>query len=213
MLANIVKTSKLTINSGVNAKDVFGFIQSLVASIAWPVTAIVIALLLKKPIQDAINRLNKFKYGDAEASFERELQNLKDTAEAANIVYDERAEIKVALNKTLLEEVQQVASISPSAAIPLAWSQVESEITDLTYRTAISPDSPSYNSPSKNVELLKKEGYLDLETYQTIVSMRQLRNSVAHSYTSGIKVSVQEAIEYGKLAEAVSKRLKEIRRK
>jgi hypothetical protein len=212
MLLSIIKIAKLTVSSGIKAKELFKFVQSLVASVAWPITSVIIAWLLKKPIQDAINRLNKFKYGDAEASFERKLQDIKDSAESANIRYDEQADGKLAINKTLLEEVQQVASISPSAAIPLAWSQVESEITDLIYRTAVSPDSPSYNSPSKNIDLLKKEGYLDLETYQTIVSMRQLRNTVAHSYASGIKVSVQEAIEYGKLAEAVSKKLKGIKR-
>lgn len=194
------------------AKELFDFIQSLVSSLAWPITAIIIAVVLKKPVQGIFSRLNKFKYGDAEASFGSELQNIKDSAKSANIKYDESASVNLNINKTLLEEVEQVANISPLAAIPLAWSQVDSEISDLVSKLAISPDNPPHNSVLKNLQLLKEQGYLDKETYETLVSMRKLRNEVAHVSQSKIKVTIHEAIEYGKLSEALSKKLKSIAR-
>ena len=195
------------------AKELFDFIQSLVASLAWPVTAIVIAVILKKPVQGVFSRLNKFKYGDAEASFGSELQNIKDSAMSANIKYDESTSVNLNIKKKLLEEVEQVANISPLAAIPLAWSQVESEVTDLINRLAISSDYPPHNSFLRNIELLRQENYLDRETFATLASMRKLRNEVAHVSQSKITVTVNEAIEYGKLAEAVSEKLKGIIRK
>ena len=73
LLIVLVISVKSTISSGVKAKELFDFIQSLVSSIAWPVTTVIIALILGKPIRGAISRMSKFKYGDAEASFEREL--------------------------------------------------------------------------------------------------------------------------------------------
>lgn len=194
------------------AKELFDFIQSLVASLAWPITAIIIAVILKNPIQGVFRRLNKFRYGDAEASFGIELQNIKESAESANIKYDKNTSVNININKTLLEEVEQVASISPVAAIPLAWSQVESEIADLINRLAISPDYPPHNSSLKNLDLLRQHNYLDTETYNTIVSMRRLRNDAAHASMTKITVTTQEAIEYGKLAEALSKKLKSIHR-
>jgi hypothetical protein len=153
-------------------KEILDFIQSIIASISWPITTIILVVILKKPISNAFNRLSKLKY-----------------------------------KETLIEEIEQVASISPQASIPLSWSMVDSEITNLINRSAVSPDYPPLNSPWKNLELLRENNLIDKESFELINSLRRLRNETVHAHGK-VRLSTNDAIEYARMAETLSKKLK-----
>ena len=98
------------------------------------------------------------------------------------------------------EEIEQVALISPQAAIPLAWSRVEDSILKAVMRLAISPDLPSNNSALKNIQLLRKNASLKAETFHTLNKMRMMRNEAVHGKYDTSNISTGEAMEYSKLA-------------
>jgi len=190
-------------------EEIFVFIQSLIASIAWPVTTIIIILTFKTAIFELISRLSKLKYGEAEASFEKQLDNIKQTAEIANVNYERIGIPDIFFNHSnYLDEIVQVANISPRA---LAWSKVEAEIINLINRLAISPNYAPYNSTLKNIQLFRENNYIDENTYNLIESMRKLRNNVTHNYNN-LNISISEALDYAKLAEGLSAKLKTIKR-
>jgi hypothetical protein len=58
-------------------KETFDFISSIVNSLAWPITVIIIILLLKHPIRDLIKRIGKLKIKDIEADFSKEISDVK----------------------------------------------------------------------------------------------------------------------------------------
>jgi len=114
--------------------------------------------------------------------------------------------------RTLEEEVEEVAAISPTAAIPLAWSAVESELLAAVQRLAVSPDYPPYNSAVQNLRLLRDYGGLDENTYAVLDRMRQLRNRAVHGRMHPAAVSPHEAAEFGRFAQNVIRRLRDLKR-
>lgn len=188
-------------------KEILDFIQSIIASIAWPITTVILIVILKKPISNAFNRLSKLKYKETELDFVTELKNAKEVAKSIEKGFDSSKRLNFSINKTLIEEVEQVAAISPQASIPLSWSMVESEITNLINRSSISPDYPPHNSTLKNLELLKENNLIENDSFELINSLRRFRNETIHAHGK-IRLSTNDAIEYARIAETLSKKLK-----
>jgi hypothetical protein len=188
-------------------KEILDFIQSIIASISWPITTIILVVILKKPISNAFNRLSKLKYKETELDFVTELRNAKEVAKSIEKGFDSSKRLNFSINRTLIEEIEQVASISPQASIPLSWSMVDSEITNLINRSAVSPDYPPLNSPWKNLELLRENNLIDKESFELINSLRRLRNETVHAHGK-VRLSTNDAIEYARMAETLSKKLK-----
>lgn len=190
-------------------KDILDFIQSIIASLAWPITMLIAIVILKNQLINVLNRLSKLKYKETELDFVTELNNAKQVAKSIEKGFDSSKRLNFSINKTLIEEIEQVASISPQASIPLSWSMVESEITNLINRSSISLDYPPHNSILKNLELLKENNLIEDETFGLINSLRRLRNETIHSHGK-ILLSTNDAIEYAILSETLSKKLKEL---
>lgn len=79
-------------------------------------------------------------------------------------------------------------------------------------RTAVSPDYPPYNSPLKNIKLLKDTGTIDLDTFNPLNELRELRNKAVHGYLLDENISYLEAIKYYDLTKKVTRILRNINR-
>lgn len=185
-------------------KVTFDFICNIVNSLAWPIVSIIIAAVFRHPIQDLLKRIGRLKFKDIEADFSKEINDVKEEAKVANIVSIGNKVKPIKAAKSLSEEVEEIAHISPEAAIPFAWTKVESTIMDLVVRSSISPDYPFYNSVLKNINLIREQYNLDARTVNVMESLRRLRNEVLHAHPQkGIYVTYKDAIDYGRLAEGL----------
>lgn len=200
--------------------NLFDFIAKVIESLAWPITIIVIFVVFRESISKIFLTLSNFKYKDISIDFKRELSELESMAEKAEITKNSIDKVDGHDKKELIkhryrsreEEIEQVALISPTAAIPLAWTMVEDSLMSTIMRLAISPDYPPNNSALLNIQYLRDYGGLDDETFKALNRMRQIRNEAVHGKYSNSNISTEEALEYSQLAINMVKKLESITR-
>ena len=188
----------------------FEFISSIISSLSWPVIVLIIVLNLKNPLSKILISLTKFRYGNLEMEFERlqsSAKTLPETIENKTIPESERI-----IYASLEEQISDISPRSPEGAILIAWSTIEAAISSAIMRLAISPVSTSYRSVIHNIECLKKYTNFDNIVFAILDDLRVVRNQVAHARDGRYKVSVEQALSYGKTAEKIIKILQNLKR-
>lgn len=116
--------------------DTLSFVAALVTALAWPVTIVVVVLLLRREIVSLFPRLKNLKFKDLQAEFAEEL------AVAARVA-DKTLPIGMAEKKgKFLQPAFSDASVigvslAPASAIDEAWKQLLSEMEDALSRHGI----------------------------------------------------------------------------
>ncbi|KAA0956083.1 DUF4145 domain-containing protein [Planococcus sp. ANT_H30] len=182
------------------------FISSIINSIAWPIALIVVIHFLKKPLIKILSNLNRLTYNNLEMDFTNKLEEIETSLEDTQLP-ENNSQLN---NKD--KEIMTIAQISPAASITMSWSMVEKEIMNTIKRIAISPDYPAYKSPLKNIQLLKDNGKIDLDTLNSLNELRDLRNKAAHGHLSNDSLTYLEAMKYHNLSKRVIIILKDINR-
>lgn len=187
--------------------DILEFISSVIKSLVWPVSIFSIVFILREPLIKILSNLNKITYNNLEMNFTNKLDEIETTLEDTQLP---EANHQVVNNKD--KEIVSVAHISPAASITMSWSMVEKEIMSTVKRTAVSANYPPYNSPLKNMQLLKDTGFIDLDTFNSLNKLRDLRNKAAHGHISDESLTYIEAIKYNDLSKKVIRILSNIQR-
>ena len=190
--------------------NLFEFISSIISSLAWPVIVLIIVFILKNPLSKILISLTKFRYKDLEMEFERlksSTKSLPETIESKTIPESERI-----IYSSLEEQIADIAPRSPEGAILIAWSTIEAAVSSAVMRLAISPEPPSYRSVIHNVECLKKSTDIDKTVFAILNDLRTVRNQVAHVRERRYKISVEQALSYGKTTEKIIKILQNLKR-
>lgn len=186
-------------------KDLFNFISSIVSSVSWPLSIVIVAALLKKPLSMLVARIGKLKYGDLEAEFSKSLEEVNDilpkTLVKTALKISGSAEVEVTFNRTISEETSEIAKISPEAAIPYAWMKIENAISRKATNANITEASKLSGNATKIAAQLYENNVIEASTYSAIKVLGQLRNSVVHHGSDIKELNIVTAFEYGKSAE------------
>lgn len=173
------------------------FIAELVSSLAWPTASVLLVSMFRAELAKIVQRLAKLKYKDLELDFEKVKQQSEELqAEFALEPQRLVSPVFTSLEDQILDAVER----TPSAAILLAWTGLESAIASAVSRLAISPDSPSHRSPIHNIEMLKKAGRLSRKHESLLQELRMLRNKVTHERDAMLSVSEAQALNYATAA-------------
>lgn len=174
------------------------FISELVGSLSWPLTIIILIILLRKEISDLLMSMTRVKFRDLEMDFQRlaeSARQLPPSPPLSDLMPQDRI-----YYASLEDQMLHIAEEIPSAAILLAWASVETALSSAVARMAISPDPPQYRSAFHNMEQLKDWAGLSQEAFDTINEMRILRNKMAHDEKRRITISKNDALTYVKTA-------------
>lgn len=179
------------------------FFSTIIGDLSWPVTVVIIIILVRDKIEILFNKVGHFKYKDLELDFDKfkehaEKINLPKATKNDNEIIDknESDDIFGTFEEQILETVEK----SPIAAILLAWSTLETSIASSISRLSISPESPSYRSPLHNIEMLDKSGELSSQQISLLNEMRMLRNKVAHQQSKNHSITQERALDYANTA-------------
>lgn len=184
--------------------DIYQFLSSLIGSLAWPLVVIFFFYKFNEPMSKVVRSLARMKYKDFELDFGKELEGIETQSDQLP---------QLDLEPSIENEVIAVASISPMAAIPLAWSHLETEISKAISRLAISADYPPHNSPLKNIEILNKYECISESDYNLLNELRRLRNDISHRKIDPETITVARALDYAKIAFNLGARLQEAKYK
>jgi len=184
------------------------FIASLIHSLAWPATIVVLAAIFRKPLRELLQHLDRFKYGKVEIDFRRELDQIEAYARTIDLKpAPKQISAGPRTAEQILADAERLAADFPEPAVGLGWTAIEQELTSRTARLGLSSDLPS---PGRQIETLRKAGQLDDETYEILRRMRNLRNMAVHSSGAHGGISSDEVREFLALAAGVVRRLREI---
>ena len=195
--------------------DSLTFVSSLVHSLSWPVAFLVLAILLRKPLSSLLPHLKNIRYGQVELDFSSELQNLEDRARTAGLPISKRVALPDSQHRTAEDTIIDAARLAddfPAPAVGVAWLAIEHELMQAVMRSGISPDYPPYNAAIKNIALLHEQGCIDGDTRRILERMRRLRNTAVHASRDDATITSAGAREFASLADAVTTRLKRVKR-
>ena len=195
--------------------DALTFISSIIESLSWPAAIVLLVCLLRKPLSALLPNLKRIKYRGVELDFRDELQKLEGQARTAGLQIPEEPQERGTEPRTSddsIAEATRLATEFPEPAVGVAWMAIEQELTNAVVRMDISPNIRPPKVAARNIALLHEHRCIDADTRDLLDRMRQLRNAALHPQTYVGRLSTDEAREFVGLAQALSDRLKTIRR-
>lgn len=168
----------------------------LLASIAWPISAVVIAYHFKNELAALLTRLKKVKAGSAEAEFERHISEVIETSD-----------IKEAATP-VSSSTRAAATSDPRGAILAAWLEVEKALFDLFDASGLNvPAIRPMRGILPAFKAIQKAGLLDSDYISLFHDLRTLRNDAAHNIE--FNPSSDAVIQYTQLAKVLTKALQD----
>ncbi|MBD9529478.1 hypothetical protein [Paracoccus sp. PAR01] len=198
--------------------------SAVIGSTAWPISTIVIALIFRGQVSRLLKRVKGAKYGDAEVYFREELDKIEaqvsdlpiapkpgsidalpeasQLPESANPDSEQppNDDSKVKRIADPLDQFNEIAKLSPSAAVLTAWRDVELELERSLRRSGL---PKTKLPPSQIAKRLHEMGVIDTPTMDVIKELQNLRNMAAHAG----EVSITNAYRFKTLARDVVHRL------
>lgn len=172
-------------------------IAAILNAIAWPIAAVVIVGMLRKPIEALIPLLRKLKYKDFELEFER---TLKDIAKRSS---EEKKALPPVPQREAEEAefIEQIRELPPRAAILETWLELE----HTAYFVAQKFNLINVDRRTRFFDLLRilqQREILRPSDVEDIKELKSLRNSAVHE--RDVSLSREEADQYTKVAMQVA---------
>lgn len=154
-------------------------ISKLLASVAWPISAVLIAYFFRAELRQLLERLESFKYKDAEAKFIKQLDEAEQAAEPVRQkIPDEWEKATARAMFTQYEQLRRIAEVSPRAAILEAWIDVEVAIYAAAEKAGLEVKGQS--NPYSLARNLVSLGKIPKDILPFFEKLRRLRNNAAH---------------------------------
>lgn len=174
--------------------DVLTFLSEITRSLAWPLTAVVLVFVLRRPIVELIPLLRRLKYKELELEFSQQVSELKAEAEAISGEQEEEQERVSPRSNRILN----LASFSARAAIMEAWLEVESAAIAVASSFWNQPPSDTFKNYPKLGEYLLQCKVINEKQLDIFNKLRQLRNKAVHA--EELELSEKDAKSYVQLA-------------
>ncbi len=174
--------------------DTLTFIAEIVGHIAWPVTAIIIFMILRKPLLRLLPAIQRLRFHDVVLDFNQQVQSL--AVEARRQLPPLHGAMSNGEN--LRAKWIELAQSSPRAVVLEAWLRLEEAAIEAARRHGLNLKSVEQRAPLILGQALEEAAILDGETPGIYHQLRNLRNAAAHA--SDFAFTPESAIEYADLA-------------
>jgi uncharacterized protein YutE (UPF0331/DUF86 family) len=174
--------------------DWLTFITELIKSLIWPLTVLVIVILLRKPIAGLIPLLQRIRYKDIELEFGRQIREVRAEANE-ELPPPKKAEDAI---EQAADPLFELARVSPRASVLEAWRQVETAALDAVQRNSVSLKYREAGSSTRVIRALENANVVDPAAMAIFHDLRALRNLAAHAPEYAL--STEAVTEYVELA-------------
>jgi hypothetical protein len=188
--------------------DWLAFISSLVGSLTWPVTVIIIVLIFRKSLLSLAPSLRELEYGSLKLKFEEGLA--KATSEAEKLppapLPPPDSPVKPDTFQLGGRPITQdthilLAATAPRALVLESWIQVEDALSRAHLRLFPEGSLVAKVRATQAADQLLKANVLAPEMVKIISYLRNLRNEAAH--LSKFAIEPEQALEYARLAQQI----------
>ena len=190
---------------------VFQFIASIVGSVAWPITVLVIILLLRKHLIRLLSKLTSLKYGDLEAKFDSGLDRAEsDLLSLPPVARETIDRDRSATDHILKLQVISATKLPPHLEIIEAWRAVERELRNYAESRGIR--AASTTPLLLLLRVLSNKEYLNPILISLINELRTLRNFASHAAESD-QITPEQARRYLETTAQVIQQLHALRQR
>ncbi|OBP14809.1 hypothetical protein A5320_13910 [Rheinheimera sp. SA_1] len=143
----------------------------------WPLVIFVSLLLFKRQLRQLLPSLSRFKYGDFEADFD------KDLAQAEVSLAQTNEQMGIQTNGVgnsynyVLNKINQLIEISPRSAVTEAWREVEASTAMLIQAHGYEPSNVQMSKVFRGIVY---EQNLPVSLYEDYRRLMMLRNQAIH---------------------------------
>ncbi len=163
-------------------------VTGLVQALAWPVTVLVVVFLLRSPISELLLRLRSLEHGDTRLNFQEELHAISKQAEVA------ATPSAAGVQDDALDALRALAKTAPRQTVLNAWNPLLDAAIELARGQRMQLTDLEIKTPKFLAQRLKSAGLIDAQTCDAFVSMRLLRNKVAHA--EAMPVTTKDALAF-----------------
>ena len=181
-----------------------GFWASVIGSLAWPATIIIVVLIFKKQLLAAAPWLRELEVGSVKMKFAEELAKAATAAEEITPQPAAAAPSPMVTDSDLL-----LAEHAPLALILQSWMKLEHALIEAGNRIGLvtTTVAPRVAPPNRIIRELEEHRVITAAMAETINYLRRLRNEAAHQKT--FVIESEQALEYARLARKVVDALNE----
>jgi hypothetical protein len=179
--------------------DALTFITKLIESVAWPITTVILVVLLRKPIVNLLPLMKKLTSKEFELEFSQKVSELKAKADITLKEDDKNIKQDAQASDHLIDLV----SYSPRAAIMEAWIELETAAVDVVSSIWNQPNKEVFRNMSNLGNYLYQNKIFDEIQLSIFNQLRKVRNKSAHAEElnvndSDVKAYVQMAVNLTK---------------
>lgn len=189
-----------------------GFIEKIVASLAWPLVVLVIAVMFKEKFTRLLDEISEWKGWGVEAKFARGVKEALKQAEEvtgqpppqqpavddvnqAPLDLPEPGPIQtpeptlpelpdLSAERPLSKVNMLLIHANPGAAIQLAWADVQNELLDVIKHRGVYVKPDLTGDVNAWINAIDKVGLLTAEQLSLLLRLRDLRNEVVQARVS-----------------------------
>lgn len=176
--------------------DWLQFSAAIVSAIAWPITVVILAVLLRSPLAKLIPMVRSLKYKDLHIDLSEKLEAVKGELDAHSSQDGQPSYV------TASPSVLELARIDPRAAVFGAWVDVERAMTEMATKAGVSLTG----SPVSIASELHAIGALNEFELQTFRDLRRIRNDAVH--LTAKDVSYDEAASMAEMCQWMAHRIR-----
>jgi hypothetical protein len=170
--------------------DPLTFVAALVSALAWPVTILIIFIVLRRPLLELVPLLTRFRYGNIELDFGQRVREIASEIQKVLPPTNGTGPIGVGLSEYNI----RLAQLSPRAVILEAWLQLEEAAVVAAKKHGLNLTSQETRSPLLLGQALEQAGILDEAKQKIFYRLRNLRNAATHA--SDFDFEPESALEY-----------------
>lgn len=179
--------------------DALTLTAEAIKALAWPTAVMLIALMVRKPVIELLPFLRRLKYKEIELEFSKELAQLKLEAAANESTISQKLQLPASGESQ--NRLLNIASVSTSAAILEAWSELESASIAVASSFWSQPPSDAFKNYSRLGDYLLQCKVIDEKQLTIFNKLRELRNKAAHAID--LNLSEAEVRTYIELASSL----------
>ena len=180
------------------------FVSSLVASLAWPITLLILLYWFKNNLQSLFPFIERFKYKDFEVQFRAAV---KEIAEESKVTLPAPEPEEEELPIDIRDQLFQLVEVSPRTAILEAWLHVEAwAVRRVQMLGKVPTDKLKNMAPLRLGKLLQEYKILTPNQMHMFHKLRDLRNKAVH--VSDARFSIEDVIDYVDLALALARTIR-----
>jgi hypothetical protein len=189
-------------------KATVDLVTGLAHALAWPLTVLIVVLSLRSKLGELLLRVRSFELGDTRLDFQHELHAISKTSEVR-----EATESPLGSEDWIqpLDQLRSLGKSAPRQTVLSAWNQLMDACIELAHEHGMSLAERELKTPKYLAQRLRDEGLIDAQTCDAFVSMRLLRNKVAHA--ESMPVSEKDALAFIDMVASLMKTLGQNRKK